>query len=67
MSDETAQIAVLGVQIQQLGKDIGRLEKALEEHIDSHTSNKRWFISMVCMFLTAIGGLYPLIYLAIRR
>jgi hypothetical protein len=57
----------ISVQISELIKDVSKVERALEEHIASHVTNRRYAVSMVFVILSAIAGLYPLIYFLLER
>lgn len=62
----TRGVAVLGVQVQELAKDLAKLELAIESHHREHqaeisirTSSRRWVIAMVVAAIAAVDG--PLI------
>jgi len=62
----TRGVAVLAVQVQELAKDVARLELSIESHRGEHqaemrirTSSRRWVVGMVVAAIAAVDG--PLI------
>ena len=58
----TRGVAVLAVQVQNLISGVAKVESEIEGHKKDHVNNRRWAIGTIVAILTAIGGLYPLIY-----
>lgn len=62
----TRGVAVLAVQVQEIAKDLAKLEQSIEHHRGEHrtemrirTSSRRWIIGMVVAAIAAVDG--PLI------
>ena len=62
----TRGVAVLGIQVQEIAKDLAKLEHAIESHRVEHqgemrirTSSRRWAIGIVIAAIAAVDG--PLI------
>jgi hypothetical protein len=70
----TRGVAVLGVQLQEVAKDVGKLEKQLEDHRHEHqaaesarVNARRWLIAMIITAVAAIDGPMVTLILSTRK
>jgi len=72
MTPEVVTVAVLGVQLQQIAKDVAKLEIQMEAHRKEHeaeesarVSARRWLAGIVIAAVAAIDG--PVVAILLAR
>jgi septal ring factor EnvC (AmiA/AmiB activator) len=68
----TRGVAVLGVQLQEVAKDVAKLEKQMDDHRAEHqaaenarVTGRRWLIAVIIAAVAAIDG--PMVTILLAR
>jgi len=72
VTPDLVSVAVLGVQIQEIAKDVAKLEKQMEDHRGEHqaaesarVNGRRWMAAMIVTAIAAIDG--PMVTILLAR